>query len=101
MCLGIPMQILESRGTHALCRGRAGVREVSMALLDPQPPETWVLVNRDMAHAVLTAMEAHRIDLALDAVETARAGGSVDHLFADLVDRVPQLPPHLRGKDAP
>jgi hydrogenase expression/formation protein HypC len=99
MCLGIPMRILETRGAHALCDGRAGVRDVSMVLLDPQPPGTWVLVNRDIAHATLTDLEARQIEQALDAVETVRSGGSVDHLFADLMEREPQLPPHLRREE--
>lgn len=94
------MQIVAVRGLHALCTGRAGRREVSMVLIDPPPPGTWVLVNRDTAQATLTETDAERINQALDAVEAVRTGGSVDHLFADLVERGPSLPPHLRSAAA-
>jgi len=90
------MKILDVRGIIARCTARGVIREVSMALLDPQPPGTWVLVNRDMAHRTLTAEEARQIDDALEALDIVMDGGSIDHLFADLVDRTPQLPPHLR-----
>jgi len=91
------MQVLDVRGTIARCTARGAIRDVSMALLDPQPPGTWVLVNRDMAHKTLTAAEARQIDDALEALDVVMGGGSIDHLFADLVDRPPQLPPHLRA----
>ncbi|MBB4267113.1 HypC/HybG/HupF family hydrogenase formation chaperone [Roseospira visakhapatnamensis] len=96
MCLGLPMRILDIRGAEALCQGRGEVRRVSMVLLDPQPVGAWVLVHLDTARQPLTAEEAATIDRALDALETVARGGAVDHLFADLVDREPELPPHLR-----
>ncbi|MBB4286455.1 HypC/HybG/HupF family hydrogenase formation chaperone [Roseospira goensis] len=96
MCLGIPMRIEVVSGIQAQCVGRGGPRTVSLALLDPPPVGAWVLVHRDTAHAVLSADEAHQIAQALEALDTALDGGSVDHLFADLVDRAPELPPHLR-----
>jgi len=100
MCLGIPMQVLDARGHEALCHGRGETRRVSTVLIDPPPVGSWVLVHLDTARQGLTAEEAATIDKALDALDTALAGGSVDHLFADLVDREPQLPPHLRPATA-
>ncbi|MQX37450.1 HypC/HybG/HupF family hydrogenase formation chaperone [Roseospira navarrensis] len=96
MCLGLPMRILETHGTVALCAGRDTARAVSLALVDDPPVGSWVLVHRDTAFQTLTDEEAAQIDRALDAVMEVRAGGAVDHLFADLVDREPELPAHLR-----
>jgi len=100
MCLGLPMRILDHAGAEALCERRGVRRRVSMVLLDPQPVGAWVLVHLDTARQVLTVEEARAIDNALDALDTALSGGSVDHLFADLVGREPALPPHLR-REAP
>ncbi|WP_299444752.1 HypC/HybG/HupF family hydrogenase formation chaperone [uncultured Rhodospira sp.] len=96
MCLGIPMQVLEVDGLSARCEGRGEARTVSLVLIDPPPVGAWVLVHLDTARQVLTEDEARAIDRALDAIDTALAGGSVDHLFADLIERAPELPPHLR-----
>ncbi|MBB4314437.1 hydrogenase expression/formation protein HypC [Roseospira marina] len=91
------MRVVEIHGSVASCSSREGRRAVSLALIDPPPLGSWVLVHRDTAHMTLTADEARLIDLALDGVEAARRGGSVDPLFADLVEREPTLPPHLRS----
>ncbi len=96
MCLGVPMRVVSLHGTEALCQGRGETRRVSLVLLDPPPVGAWLLVHLDTARQVLAADEAATIDRALDALDIVTRGGSVDHLFADLVDRVPELPPHLR-----
>lgn len=96
MCLGLPLQVRSIEGSHALCEGQGITRRVSLALLDPPPVGTWVLVHRDVAHKTLSAEDAHRTAQALEALDRALAGESVDHLFADLVGREPTLPPHLR-----
>lgn len=100
MCIGMPMQVVElvNDGTAALCRTRAGATEtLDLALTGPLAPGTWVLSFIGAARAVMSEDEALRTADALDALSIAAAGGSVDHLFADLVDREPELPPHLRG----
>ena len=75
------MEVVEARGRVALCRGRDGLRELDLALVGEQPPGTWVLAF---------------IDAALDGLEAAMAGETdLGPYFADLVDRTPQLPPHL------
>jgi hydrogenase expression/formation protein HypC len=55
-----------------------------------------VLVHIDSAVRVLDAAEAGQIDDALDGVAAALAGQSFEHLFADLIDREPELPAFLR-----
>jgi len=94
------MRVVSLHDREALCRRRGETRRVSLVLLDPPPVGAWVLVHLDTARQVLTADEAATIDRALDALDIAVRGESVDHLFADLVDRAPELPPHLRRGSA-
>ncbi|CAN2535337.1 Hydrogenase+assembly+chaperone+HupF [Methylocapsa aurea] len=96
MCIGFPMTVIEGDAFGALCERRGERRPVSMALVGAQPAGTKVLVHIDTAVRVLDPLEAAQIDDALEAVERALAGENVDHLFADLVDREPQLPDFLR-----
>lgn len=102
MCVGIPYQIVECSGGTALCKGRGGVRRIDIALVGEQPAGTWVLAFLDAAREVISAETARQIGDALEAVERALAGDTaIDHLFADLIGREPQLPEHLRPADAP
>ena len=102
MCLGIPLRVCESLAPgHALCRGRdeSGTgRRVNTALLDSIPnPGDWLLVHVDVAIRSLADEEALQIDRALQAVEAAASGLPFEHLLADLIDREPELPEHLRS----
>ncbi len=96
MCLGIPMTVREGDEATALVERRGETRRVSMMLVGAQPAGTIVLVHIDSAVRVLDAEEAGRIDDGLDALAAALDGRPFDHLFADLVDREPQLPDFLR-----
>lgn len=96
MCLGVPMTVLD-HADPAACEARDGTRQpVSMLLLGPQPAGTRVLVHLGTAMRVLDAEEAERIADALEGLQASLEGRAFDHLFADLVGRTPQLPPHLR-----
>jgi len=96
MCIGFPMTVIEDLGSDALCE-RHGARErVSMLLVGPQPAGTKILAHLGAAVRVLDDLEAQQIDDALEALEAALRGENVDHLFADLVDREPELPEFLR-----
>jgi hydrogenase expression/formation protein HypC len=101
MCLGIPLQVqsVPSWGV-ALC-GPADDgnerRPVETSLLEQPPqPGDWLLVHVNVAIRALDAGEAGQISNALLAVTRAAAGESFEHLLADLADREPQLPAHLR-----
>lgn len=98
MCLGLPMTIVARDGATALCERRGEQRRVSVLLLDDPPVGTPVLVFIDTAVRVLDAEEARRIDDAVDGLAAALNGESFEHLFADLVDREPQLPQFLRAQ---
>ena len=98
MCIGVPMQLL-SRGTgRVLCEGRGQRETLDLMLVGDQPMGTWVLAFRGAALRVLSPDEARQTNGALDALEAVLAGDSdVDAHFADLVDREPALPDHLKG----
>jgi hydrogenase expression/formation protein HypC len=98
MCVGIPLEIVECRSGMALCKGRSGTRRIDMMLVGDQQPGTWILAFLDTAREVVTAETARLIGNAIEATERALAGDTdIDHLFADLSGREPQLPEHLRA----
>ena len=96
MCLGVPMTIVETNGASALCERRGERRLVSVLLLDQPPVGAQVLVFIDNAIRLLDPVEARQIDDAIDGLAAACNGEDFDHLFADLIDREPELPEHLR-----
>ncbi len=96
MCLGVPMTIIETNNATALCERRGESRLVSVLLLDEPPIGTQVLVFIDNAVRRLDAEEAQQIDNAIDGLAAACNGEDFDHLFADLINREPELPEHLR-----
>ncbi|MGO9171365.1 MAG: HypC/HybG/HupF family hydrogenase formation chaperone [Rhodomicrobium sp.] len=97
MCVGLPMQIIEPGPRRALCSFDGETREIDMALVGEQPAGSWVLVFLDSAREVITAGDAAKIGDALKALALVMRGEtSVDHLFADLIGREPELPEHLK-----
>lgn len=96
MCLGVPMTVLDDGAFTALCGRGDERRRVSMMLVGAQAPGTRVLVHIDSAVRVLDPAEAEAIDRALDGLAAALDGRAFDHLFADLIDREPELPAHLK-----
>jgi hydrogenase expression/formation protein HypC len=98
MCIGIPMQVVEPGAETAVCAGRGARERINCLLVGEQPPGTWVLTFQGTALRVLDADEAALTNDALDALSAVLAGGTdVRAHFADLVDREPELPAHLRG----
>jgi hydrogenase expression/formation protein HypC len=80
VCIGIPVQVVEARGFHALCSGRSGDELVNMMLVGPQPPGTWVLNFLGSAREVLSEEDARNADRALDALEAVMSGAeSIDY----------------------
>jgi hydrogenase expression/formation protein HypC len=99
MCLGLPMTIVAREGATALCERRGEQRRVSVLLLEDPPVGTSVLVFIDTAVRVLDPEEARRIDDAVEGLAAALNGEDFEHLFADLVNREPELPEFLRSQD--
>jgi hydrogenase expression/formation protein HypC len=95
------MRIVEARELSALATTDGTMREVSTLLLDRAVvPGDWVLVHTDTAVRTMTEDEAALVSDALRAVLAASDGHDFDHLIADLIDREPQLPAHLRPQTA-
>ncbi len=97
MCIGIPMQIVESRDGFAICRSQDGLHRINTLLVGEQRAGTWLMTFLGSAREVLTPEAAAQILDALQAVQLAMQGDTdLDHLFRDLIDREPELPEFLR-----
>lgn len=96
MCLGLPMTVVDSDNFSALCEWHGETRRVSTLLVGRQATGTRLLVHLDSAVRVLDDAEAEAISRALDGLAAAAEGRAFEHLFADLIDREPELPAHLR-----
>ncbi len=77
MCIGVPVQIIETGEFMALCRGRNGEEQINMMLIGPQPEGTWVLNFLGSAREVLSEEYAEKINKALDGL-TAIMQGEID-----------------------
>jgi hydrogenase expression/formation protein HypC len=97
MCIGAPMRVVDAGETFAWCEGRGERARLDMLIVGPQPVGAWVLAFQGAARRVLSAEEAAQTNAALDALAAALAGeDALGAFFADLVDREPALPDHLR-----
>ncbi|MCU7812546.1 MAG: HypC/HybG/HupF family hydrogenase formation chaperone [Candidatus Thiodiazotropha sp. (ex Notomyrtea botanica)] len=102
MCIGLPMRVIVSEPGYALCDGMGQRRRVDTLLVGDQPVGGWLLVFLDSAREVLTEAQAGQIQKALRALDQVLNGETdVGHLFADLVEREPQLPEHLQQRPDP
>ena len=98
MCVGTPMLIVAAEATVAVCEGRGRREQIDLALVGEQPVGTWILAYQGSAVRTMTPDEAAQTSAALDALDAVLAGSdNVDSFFADLIDREPELPPHLKG----
>ena len=97
MCIGYPMQVVASDALVAICNDGQQLHSVDMSLIGEQPKGTWLLVFLGTAREILSSENAKNIFDALTAVNMVMQGGTdIDHLFADLSNREPQLPSHLK-----
>ncbi len=97
MCLGIPMQVIEADFGEALCQARDGRHRVDTRLVGNPAPGSWLMVFLGAAREVISAERAAQAADALEALAMVQRGeAGFEHLFADLIDREPQLPEHLR-----
>ncbi len=97
MCLGIPMQIVDFNGDYAVCERNGEQHLIDTQLVGKPEIGTWLLVFLDTAREIITPEYAAQIQDALQALRLTLHGETdIDHLFADLVNREPQLPEFLR-----
>ena len=98
MCIGLPMRVVEVADGMAVCERRGEIARLNAMLLADVAAGDFVLAFQGSAVRVLGAEEAAQTDAALDALAAVMRGeDDLGAHFADLVDREPQLPPHLRG----
>ncbi|WP_456404656.1 HypC/HybG/HupF family hydrogenase formation chaperone [Thiolapillus sp.] len=98
MCIGIPMEVIETGEGFALCRAGTELRQIDTMLVDTPEPGAWLLTFLNTAREVIGAEQAAQINDALQALDLAMSGdGNIDHLFADLLDREPELPDFLKS----
>jgi hydrogenase expression/formation protein HypC len=97
MCIGVPMQIESSDGLVAVAAsegvdGRIERHTLDMLIVGAQPPGDPLEARqiRDALLALAVALDA-------DGDPGAPHSRAIDALFADLVERTPQLPEHLRS----
>ncbi|MGI9215820.1 MAG: HypC/HybG/HupF family hydrogenase formation chaperone [Hydrogenophaga sp.] len=74
MCIGIPMQVVESDGHFALCEGRGERRRINTALVGDVTRGDWLLVFIDDAREHIDADRAAEVNAALDLVLGAMQG---------------------------
>lgn len=97
MCIGIPMQVISSDEHVALCDNQGQQEQVDITLVGTQPTGTWLLVFLGAAREVMQEEIAKQTLNAVSAMQSIMQGeNNIDYLFADLVDREPQLPEHLQ-----
>jgi hydrogenase assembly chaperone HypC/HupF len=101
MCLAIPMRVVSGGELGAWCEGRGERRWIDLTLIGVQPQGAWLVAFRDVARQVLSADEAHALNLALDGLEAALRGetADLDAYFPDLVRRAPEIPGNLQSGD--
>ncbi len=84
MCIGTPVQVIQSDDVMAVCRGRNGIEDVNMLLIGQQPVGTWVINFLGWAREVIDQQQARDIDLALDGLQQIMDGADaidVSHHF--------------------
>lgn len=98
MCVGVPMQVIETGPGWALCRASDGEHRIDTGLVGEPRPGAWLMTFLGAAREEISEETARQTADALEALRRAMRGESFEHLFQDLIDREPQLPEHLRNK---
>lgn len=97
MCIGLPLRVVEAQGNLAWCEADGHGERLDMMLVGEQPVGTWVLGFLGAARQVLTDEEAAQARAGRQALAAVlRGDADVDQFFADLMNRAPELPAHLR-----
>lgn len=102
MCIGIPMQVVETGFGEARCKNGEAIETIDTALVSDLEPGEWVMVFLGAAREKISAEYAHQCRDALAALQTVMGGGNdYEHLIADLIDREPELPDFLKDENSP
>ena len=103
MCIGMPLQVqqMEADGLSAWCEADGHREQLDMRLVGALPAGTWVLAFMGAARQVMSPLESEQSRGARQARAAVMCGVSFDAFFADLVNREPELPAHLRANAQP
>ncbi|MCU7847088.1 MAG: HypC/HybG/HupF family hydrogenase formation chaperone [Candidatus Thiodiazotropha sp. (ex Lucinoma kastoroae)] len=82
MCIGIPVQVVQSGEFVSLCRSRNGEEQINMMLTGTQPEGTWLLAFLGSAREIISEEDARNIDKALDGL-SAIMSQQEDFMVAD------------------
>ena len=96
MCVGTPVQVVQSHELMSVCRGRNGMADVNMLLVGQQPVGTWVIAFLGWAREVIDEQLAKDIDLALDGLQKIMDGADaidVSHHFPGVGQPLAQAGP--------
>ena len=97
MCIGIPMQVVETHEFNATCRDGTRQVLVDTSLTGRPAVGSWLLVFLGAAREVLDEQSALAMRDAVHAVSQIMSGNhQVEHLFDDLIGRTPRVPDHLK-----
>jgi hydrogenase expression/formation protein HypC len=93
------MQVLGFNGDYALCERDGEQYFIDTQLVGKPNIGDWLLTFLDTAREIISPESAAQIQDALQALNlTLQGETNIEHLFADLVGREPQLPEFLRAQ---
>ncbi len=87
VCIGVPVQVMQSGDFVQRCQGLNGEEMVNMMLIGEQPVGTWVLNFLGSAREVLSEQDAANINKALQGLSAIMNGAEqidVDQYFPGL-----------------
>jgi len=91
------MQVVDFNGEYAICQRDGKPHLIDTQLVGKPQIGDWLLTFLDTAREIISPEHAAQIQDALQALSlTLQGETNIDHLFADLVNREPQLPEFLR-----
>ena len=87
MCIGVPVQVVESGEFMSLCKGLNGEEHVNTMLIGQQPVGTWVLNYLGSAREILSEEDAMNINRAIEGISALMKGEQnidIDQYFPGL-----------------
>ncbi|TVZ40503.1 hydrogenase expression/formation protein HypC [Alteromonadaceae bacterium 2753L.S.0a.02] len=99
MCIGTPVQVVEVCAGYCVCRtGDSRLVNINTLLINIPQPGDWLLSFLGSAREIISETHAYQVLDALEALSRVAKGEDHTELFADLINREPQLPDFLTAK---
>lgn len=97
MCLGLPMRLITKDGNKGRALYQGAEENVDLSLTPEAATGDFLLVFLGAAREVISEDFARDVEAAHAALLSVMNGGDANAGFADLVNREPELPPHLQA----